>query len=169
MAAAKPENRGGCGCWIIGLGMVALACIVEVLVQNAAVAHPQFFINLPGWAEASAFVSGFCTVILTLIWVDVLLHFGSRNRTIAWVTSLLIAPVLIVCAGFAFQALPPRTLANCHYKAAAQTCAYIHAHPFVVLTLFVGGILGVAAFGGWVIYRSKPTPTARRVNGGPLG
>jgi len=157
MAAAKSENRAGCGCWIVGLGMIALACVVEVVVQDAATAHPGFFVNLPGWAEASAFVFGFLTVILTLIWIAVMLHFGDRDRTVVWVTSLLIVPVLIVCAGFAFQALPPRS-ESCNDEAEAQTCAYIHTHPFAVLALFVGGILGAVVFGGWLYRRSKRRP-----------
>jgi ABC-type transport system involved in cytochrome c biogenesis permease subunit len=154
MAAAKSENRSGCGCWIAGLGILALACVVEVVIQDAATAHPGFFVNLPGWAEASAFVFGFLTVILSLIWIAVMLHFGERDRTVVWVTSLVIVPVLIACAGFAFQALPP-SRESCNEEAAAQTCAYIHTHPFAVLALFVGGILGAVVFVSWLYYRSK--------------
>lgn len=155
MAAAQSENRGGWGCVITGFGMVALACLVEVILQDAASEHPGFFINLPGWAEASAFVSGFLTVILTLAWIDVAARLGGRHRGWVWVISLLIAPLLIVCAGFAFQAVPPRYNFECGDKAEAQTCAYIHTHPFVVLALFAGGILAMVLFAGSGLYRSN--------------
>lgn len=155
MAAAQSENRGGWGCVITGFGMVALACLVEVILQDAASDHPGFFINLPGWAEASAFVSGFLTVILTLVWIDLAARFGERHRGWVRVISLLIAPLLIVCAGFAFQAVPPRYNFECGDKAEAQTCAYIHTHPFVVLALFVGGILAMVLFVGSGLYRSN--------------
>jgi len=157
MAAARTGNRGGWGCLVTLLGTVALAAAAEVVVQDAATAHPGFFVNLPGWAEVSAFVFGFLTVILTLIWIAVFMRFAERDRTIAWVISLLIAPVLIVCAGFALQALPPRYSADCHYAINAQKCAYLHAHPFAILALFVGGIAAVAAFCCWLSYRSKRT------------
>jgi hypothetical protein len=157
MAAAKSENRGGCGCWITSLGTVALACLVEVILQDVATAHPGFFINLPGWAEASAFVSGFLTVILTLVWISSTVRFSDQRRVLVWVISLLIAPVLIVCGGFALQALPPRYSFECGDRAEAQTCAYIHAHPFVVVALFVGGILAVVLFFGSTGYRGDRT------------
>jgi len=157
MAAAKSENRGGCGCWITSLGTVALACLVEVILQDVATAHPGFFINLPGWAEASAFVSGFLTVILALVWIDSAVRFSDQRRVLVWVIGLVIAPVLIVCGGFALQALPPRYSFECGDRAEAQTCAYIHAHPFVVVALFVGGILAVVLFFGSSAYRGDRT------------
>jgi hypothetical protein len=155
MAAARSENRGGWGCVSTAFGTVALACLVEVIVQDAASEHPGFFVNLPGWAEASAFVSGFLTVMLTLVWFGLYMRFSDRRRGMVWLTSLLIAPVLIVCGGFAFQTLPPRYDFECGDQAEAQTCAYIHAHPFVVLALFAGGILAVALLAGRSVYKSN--------------
>jgi len=162
MATVRTGNRGVWGCLVTLFGTIAFAAAAEVVVQDAATAHPGFFVNLPGWAEASAFVFGFLTVVLTLIWIAVATRFAERDRTIVWVTSLLIAPVLIVCAGFALQALPPRYSGECGEAVNAQKCAYLHAHPFAVLALFAGGILAVAVFVGWLSYRSKHTEAPAR-------
>jgi hypothetical protein len=155
MAAADSGNRGGCGCLAVFLGTIAFAAIAEVIVQGAATSHPGFFVNRPGWAEASAFVFGFLSVVLGLIWIALFTRFYDRDKTIAWVLSLLIAPALIVCAGFALQALPPRFSGDCNYDSEAQTCAYIHAHPFAVLALFVGVMAGAAVCICALVYRYK--------------
>jgi hypothetical protein len=155
MNTASTANRGGCGCAVAFFGTIALASVAEVVVQDAATEHPRFFVNLPGWAEASAFTFGFLAVALGLTWIVVAKRFAGHDRVIVWAASLLIAPALIVSAGFALQALPPRYSGDCGYDSYAQQCAYIHAHPFAVLALFAGGIAAVAVFCCWFSYRVK--------------
>lgn len=166
------DKLRGCGYLIAVVVPIALIAVGGVVLQSIAASHPTFFVNRPGWAESSAFLSGFLTVALVLFWLTTLAYFsGGRsgrppNKAMAWLVSLAFLPVVTVTGGFAMLALPPRYSDDCGGSdPEAPNCAYLHTHPFAVLTLFLGGLAGVAVVIAWFTIRRRLRAERRRSSG----
>lgn len=145
------HQAGGCVTAILGMAVIIAFASIDFSTWVAG--HPAFFVNKPGWAEATAFGAGFLTGLLVLaglVPVGFLIRGRprARNRILAaWAAIVVDVPAVIVTAMFGMLAVPWKGGGSCDID--PQHCAYLQQHPWVILAVIAGGIAGSAGFMTW--------------------